>query len=146
MEGKSYRLFRSTSAFLQTKLEYRRPTPLILVKAYITFCLPSTLVFRRRKIYLPELLASMSQCVKKLFAGDVRDLPRQPSTTAPTVVEIESNRQQWQGSALLTNWKFVFSPETSDMMGNCNGRCRVLDNGRWIRVKGREAEIWSALA
>lgn len=46
----SYRLFRSTSAFLQTKLEYRRPTPLILVKAYITFCLPSTLVFRRRKI------------------------------------------------------------------------------------------------
>jgi hypothetical protein len=31
-------------------LEYRRPTPLILVKAYMTFCLPSTLVFRRRKI------------------------------------------------------------------------------------------------
>lgn len=54
--GWSYRLFRSTSAFLQTKLEYRRPTPLILVKAYITFCFPSTLVLRRRRIY--PLLAS----------------------------------------------------------------------------------------
>ena len=47
----SYRLFRSTSAFLQTRLEYRRPTPLILVKAYMTFCFPSTLVLRSRKIY-----------------------------------------------------------------------------------------------
>lgn len=28
-----YRLFRSTSAFLQTKLEYLRPTPFILVRA-----------------------------------------------------------------------------------------------------------------
>jgi hypothetical protein len=45
------RLDRSTSAFLQTKLEYRRPTPLILVKAYMTFCLPSTLVFNRRIMY-----------------------------------------------------------------------------------------------
>lgn len=51
--GFSYRLFRSTSAFLQTKLEYRRPTPLILVKAYITFCFPSTLVLRRRRICTP---------------------------------------------------------------------------------------------
>ena len=42
----SYRLFRSTSAFLQTKLEYRRPTPLIFVKAYITFCLPVPIVKR----------------------------------------------------------------------------------------------------
>lgn len=52
VKEKSYRLFRSTSAFLQTKLEYRRPTPLILVKAYITFCFPSTLVLRRRRICL----------------------------------------------------------------------------------------------
>lgn len=37
-----YRLLRSTSAFLQTKLEYRRPTPLILVMAYMTFSFPST--------------------------------------------------------------------------------------------------------
>lgn len=37
-----YRLLRSTSAFLHTRLEYRRPTPLILVRAYITFSLPST--------------------------------------------------------------------------------------------------------
>jgi hypothetical protein len=36
----AYRLLRSTSAFLQTKLEYRRPTPLILVIAYMTFCFP----------------------------------------------------------------------------------------------------------
>lgn len=46
----AYRLFRSTSAFLQTKLEYRRPTPLIRVMAYITFSFPSTFVLRRRKI------------------------------------------------------------------------------------------------
>lgn len=25
----------------------------------------------------------------------------------------------------LTNWKFVFSPVTSDMLGNCIGRCRA---------------------
>jgi hypothetical protein len=37
---KAYRLFRSTSAFLQTKLEYRRPTPLMRVIAYITFSSP----------------------------------------------------------------------------------------------------------
>ena len=46
----SYRLLRSTSAFLQTKFEYRRPTPLILVKAYMTFCLPSTLVLSNRRM------------------------------------------------------------------------------------------------
>jgi hypothetical protein len=44
---------------------------------------------------------------------------------------------QGKRSALLTNWKFVFSPETSDMMGNCIGRCRVLEDGRWIRVEGK---------
>ena len=90
----SYRLFKSTSAFLQTKLEYLLPTPLILVRAYMTyevapvsppcpsrkglcakcrtFCLPSTLVLSRRKM----------------------------------------------------NWKFDFSPDTSDMMGNRGVRCR----------------------
>lgn len=45
------RLLRSTSAFLQTKLEYRRPTPVILVRAYMTFCLPSTFVFNKRIMY-----------------------------------------------------------------------------------------------
>jgi hypothetical protein len=45
------RLVRSTSAFLQTKLEYRRPTPVILVKAYMTFCFPSTFVFNKRMMY-----------------------------------------------------------------------------------------------
>lgn len=45
------RLDRSTSAFLQTKLEYRRPTPLILVMAYMTFCFPSTFVFNKRMMY-----------------------------------------------------------------------------------------------
>lgn len=48
--GFAHRLLRSTSAFLHTKLEYLRPTPLIRVKAYIIFCLPSTLVLRRRKM------------------------------------------------------------------------------------------------
>jgi hypothetical protein len=45
-----HRLLRSTSAFLHTKFEYRRPTPLISVKAYITLRLPSTLVLSRRKM------------------------------------------------------------------------------------------------
>jgi hypothetical protein len=49
-ENHANRLFMSTSAFLQTKLEYRRPTPLISVKAYMIFLLPSTLVLRRRKM------------------------------------------------------------------------------------------------
>lgn len=46
----THRLFRSTSAFLHTKFEYRRPTPFILVRAYIIFCFPSTLVLRRRRM------------------------------------------------------------------------------------------------
>lgn len=46
----TYRLLRSTSAFLQTKFEYRRPTPLIFVRAYMTFCLPSTLVLSSRRM------------------------------------------------------------------------------------------------
>lgn len=68
----SYRLFRSTSAFLQTKLEYRRPTPLILVRAYMTFCLPSTLVLRRRKIYswLAMVLDFLSLRDQKLMSCD----------------------------------------------------------------------------
>ena len=47
---RAYRLFKSTSAFLQTRLEYRRPTPLILVKAYMIFCFPSTFVLRSRRM------------------------------------------------------------------------------------------------
>ena len=48
--GYTYRLFKSTSAFLHTRLEYRRPTPLILVKAYMIFCFPSTFVLRSRRM------------------------------------------------------------------------------------------------
>lgn len=50
-EDKAYRFDRSTSAFLHTRFEYRRPTPLILVRAYMIFCLPSTLVLSRRRMY-----------------------------------------------------------------------------------------------
>lgn len=46
----TYRLLRSTSAFLQTKLEYRRPIPLISVKANMIFPPPLTLVLRRRRM------------------------------------------------------------------------------------------------
>ena len=46
----AYRLFKSISAFLQTKFEYRRPTPLMRVNAYMIFSLPSTLVLRRRRM------------------------------------------------------------------------------------------------
>jgi hypothetical protein len=40
----------STSPFLQVRLEKRRPIPLMAVRAYITFCLPSTLVFSTRRM------------------------------------------------------------------------------------------------
>ncbi len=40
----------STSAFLQTMLANRRPIPLMAVMAYMTFCLPSTLVFSTRRM------------------------------------------------------------------------------------------------
>lgn len=50
-KNRTYRLVKSTSAFLQTKFEYRRPTPLISVKATMIFCLPSTLVLSRRRMY-----------------------------------------------------------------------------------------------
>jgi hypothetical protein len=46
-----YRLLRSTSAFLQTRLEYLRPTPLIFVKAYMTFCFPSSYVNIRSPVW-----------------------------------------------------------------------------------------------
>ncbi len=46
----THRLFMSTSAFLQTTLEKRRPIPRIAVMAYITFSLPSTLVLSTRRM------------------------------------------------------------------------------------------------
>lgn len=61
------RLDRSTSAFLQTKLEYRRPTPLILVMAYMTFCFPSTFVFNKRMMYWKLVAVSiMSNIVYRI--------------------------------------------------------------------------------
>ena len=45
-----HRLVRSTSAFLQQMLEKRRPMPLMAVRAYMIFCLPSTLVFSTRRM------------------------------------------------------------------------------------------------
>ncbi len=47
---KTHLLFKSTSAFLQTKLEYRLPTPLISVRANMILRRPSTLVLRRRRM------------------------------------------------------------------------------------------------
>jgi hypothetical protein len=44
------RLAMFTSPFLHAKFEKRRPIPRILVMAYIILFLPSTLVFRTRKI------------------------------------------------------------------------------------------------
>jgi hypothetical protein len=40
----------SMSAFLHTMLEKRRPIPLMEVMANMIFCLPSTLVFSRRRM------------------------------------------------------------------------------------------------
>ena len=68
----AYRLVRSTSAFLHTKFEYRRPTPLILVNAYMTFCLPSTLVLRRRrmnwKFDFSPVTSARSPCVSEDYS------------------------------------------------------------------------------
>ena len=50
IESLAHLLPRSTSAFLQTMLENRRPIPLMDVMAYMIFCLPSTLVLRTRRI------------------------------------------------------------------------------------------------
>merc|ERR1719210_1713644 len=44
------RLFMSMSHFLQTMLEMRRPIPRMAVKAYITFCRPSTFVLHIRRM------------------------------------------------------------------------------------------------
>jgi hypothetical protein len=48
--GSPHRLRMSTSAFLQTRLEKRRPIPRMAVMAYMTFCLPSTLVLSTRRM------------------------------------------------------------------------------------------------
>jgi hypothetical protein len=40
----------STSAFLHTRLAKRRPMPRMEVMAYMTFCLPSTLVLSTRRM------------------------------------------------------------------------------------------------
>ena len=42
---------RSMSAFLQMRQDSRRPMPLIAHMAYMTFCRPSTFVFRIRSTY-----------------------------------------------------------------------------------------------
>jgi hypothetical protein len=100
--GGMYRLLRSTSAFLQTKLLYRRPTPLILVKAYITFCLPSTCIpISRQHISFPSTIVSF-----------VVAWPRAPSAgilhSAFVVRTLVLSRRKM-------NWKFDFSPVTSDI-------------------------------
>jgi hypothetical protein len=46
----THRLFKSTSAFLHTRLEYLRPTPLMRVSAYMILSRPSTLVLSKRRI------------------------------------------------------------------------------------------------
>lgn len=68
--GRTYRLFKSTSAFLQTKLEYRRPTPLILVKAYMIFCFPSTFVLRRRRMNWKFDFSPVTSAMRTRLATD----------------------------------------------------------------------------
>ena len=107
-DGEMYRLLRSTSAFLQTKLEYRRPTPLILVMAYMTFSLPSTcmrspLVFIRILPHISNLPSSRDQdFVVACFRGDGGDIG--------VVRTLVLRRRRM-------NWKFDFSPVTRDMLG-----------------------------
>jgi hypothetical protein len=79
---RTHRLLRSTSAFLQTKLEYRRPTPLISVKANIIFRFPSTLVFSKRRI-----------CYTR-WIGKLRDTPGLSTSYEPgTVGEPREQRE-----------------------------------------------------
>ena len=62
---RGYRLLRSTSAFLITTLEYRRPTPLILVKANMILSFPSTLVLRRRRMCWKAFLSGTTSAMVK---------------------------------------------------------------------------------
>ena len=91
-----YRLLRSTSAFLQTKLLYRRPTPLIFVKAYMTFCLPSTCDGCVSAVSSYKQSFPWSSLLQRTHCGD-RD------------------RRTLVLSRRKMNWKFDFSPETSDI-------------------------------
>lgn len=81
-----HRLLRSTSAFLQQMLEKRRPMPLMAVRAYMIFCLPSTFVFSTRRMCV-KLSLPTRDCVapqearqrRKALAGAVkRERRRQP--------------------------------------------------------------------
>jgi hypothetical protein len=93
----SYRLLRSTSAFLQTKLEYRRPTPLILVKAYMTFCLPA--LVRVGLVEVAELKRTIDVGVEK--------------------TQLSSNQHSCPKNRVIQptmNWKFALSPGTSDIL------------------------------
>ena len=77
------RLVRSTSAFLQTKLEYRRPTPVILVKAYMTFCFPSTFVFNKRMMYWKLWQVSIAVRTRIIVKMCSRRATRRPAPRVP---------------------------------------------------------------
>jgi hypothetical protein len=75
----------------------------------MTFCFPSTLVLRRRRICCHGQL---------IFPSNVAEVRQRD--------EGRESRKRWSdggAEGTLTNWKFVFSPETSDMMGNGDGCC-----------------------
>jgi hypothetical protein len=100
----AYRLLRSTSAFLQTKLEYRRPTPLILVIAYMTFCFPVYVVSAERVAQLRCLTIDVGVEETKLN-----------STVSHRILDYSD------GVKRTMNWKFDFSPVTRDMMALLSG-------------------------
>ena len=67
----AHRLLMSTSAFLQTRLAKRRPIPRMEVMAYMTFCLPSTLVLSTRRMCWNSSPAT-SDCTGRHQTGLVR--------------------------------------------------------------------------
>ena len=64
----AHRLLMSTSAFLHTRLAKRRPIPRMEVMAYMTFCLPSTLVLSTRRMCWNSSPAT-SDCAGRPKAG-----------------------------------------------------------------------------
>jgi hypothetical protein len=83
---------------LQTRLEYRRPTPLILVKAYMTFCLPALVRGRTR--------GEMAERKRTIDVGVEQTQLSRNQHSCPENRVIQPTM----------NWKFALSPGTSDIL------------------------------
>ena len=88
------RFFMSTSAFLQQMLAKRRPIPLMEVRAYMIFSLPSTLVFSRRRMCWNSMPTSREPILATKGRKEIDQLP------TPMIVETNTTRS----AAALRCW------------------------------------------